>query len=155
MENLRKGSICHLQSPCGASVVFLKKADGTLQLCMDYRGLNKITIKNRYLWPLIGEVLERISKAKYFTKFDVQDRYNCLRIASCEKQKMVFQYHYGVLEYTVMPFGLYNNSGTFQHYMNDTFYDFLDEFLVMYLDDTLIYSDNLKKYQKHMPKVLE
>jgi len=70
-ENLRKGFIRHLQSPCGAPIVFTKKADGTLRLCVDYRGLNKITIKNRYPLPLIGELLERISKAKYFTKFDV------------------------------------------------------------------------------------
>ena len=75
-ENLRKGFICHSQSPCRAPIVFAKKADGTLWLCVDYRGLNKITIKNRYPQPLIGELLERISKVKYFTKFDVRDGYN-------------------------------------------------------------------------------
>jgi len=74
-ENLRKGFICHSQSLCGARIVFTKKADGTLRLCMDYRGLNKITIKNRYLLPLIGELLEWISQAKYFTKFDMRDGY--------------------------------------------------------------------------------
>jgi len=89
-ENLRKGFIRHSQSPCGAPIVFAKKADGTLRLCMDYRGLNKITIKNRYPLPLIGELLERISKAKYFTKFDVRDGYNRLRIASGEEWKTVF-----------------------------------------------------------------
>jgi len=90
-ENLRKGFIRHLQSPCGAPIVFTKKADGTLRLCVDYRGLNKITIKNRYPLPLIGELLERISKAKYFTKFDVRDGYNQLRIASGEEWKTAFR----------------------------------------------------------------
>ena len=75
-DNLKKGFIRHSQSPCGAPIVFAKKADGTLRLCVDYRGLNKITIKNRYPLPLIGELLERISKAKYFMKFDVRDGYN-------------------------------------------------------------------------------
>jgi len=84
-ENLRKGFIRHSQSPCGAPIVFAKKADRTLRLCVDYGGLNKITIKNRYPLPLIGEILEWISKAKYFTKFDVRDGYNRLRIASREE----------------------------------------------------------------------
>jgi len=70
-ENLRKGFIRHSQFPCGGPIIFAKKADGMLWLCVDYRSLNKITIKNRYPLPLIGELLERISKAKYFTKFDV------------------------------------------------------------------------------------
>ena len=122
---------------------------------MDYRGLNKITIKKRYPLPLIGELLERISKAKYFTKLDVRDGYNRLRIASGKEWKTAFQCRYRLFEYTVMPFGLCNAPGTFQHYMNDTFRDFLDEFLVVYLDDMLIYSDNLKEHRKHVQKVLE
>jgi len=90
-ENLRKGFIRHSQSPYGAPIVFAKKADGTLQLCVDYWGLNKITSKNRYPLPLIGELLEPISEAKYFTKFDVRDGYNWLRIASREEWKTTFQ----------------------------------------------------------------
>lgn len=154
-DNLRKGFLRHSQSPCGAPIVFAKKADGTLRLCVDYRGLNKITIKNRYPLPLIGELLERISKAKYFTKFDVRDGYNRLRIAPGEEWKTAFRCRYGLFEYTVMPFGLCNAPGTFQHYMNDTFRDFLDEFLVVYLDDLLIYSDSLKEHRMHVRKVLE
>jgi len=154
-DNLKKGFIRHSQSPCGAPIVFAKKADGTLRLYVDYRRLNKITIKNRYPLPLIGELLERISKAKYFTKFDVRDGYNWLRIASGEEWKTAFRCRYGLFEYTVMPFGLCNAPGTFQYYMNDTFRDFLDEFLVVYLDDMLIYLDNLKEHRKHVRKVLE
>jgi hypothetical protein len=154
-ENLRKGFIRHSQSPCSAPIVFAKKPDGTLRLCVDYRGLNKITIKNRYPLPLIGELMERISKAKYFTKFDVRDGYNRLRVAPGEEWKTAFRCRYGLFEYTVMPFGLCNAPGTFQHYMNDTFRDFLDKFLVVYLDDLLIYSDNLKEHKEHVRKVLE
>jgi hypothetical protein len=84
-DNLQKGFIRHSQSPCGAPVLFVKKPDGSLRLCVDYRGLNKITTKNRYPLPLIGELLDRISRAKYFTKFDVRDGYNRLRMASGEE----------------------------------------------------------------------
>ena len=105
--------------------------------------------------PLISELLERISKGKYFTKFDVRDRYNRLRIASGEEWKTAFRCRYGLFEYMVMLLGLRNSPGTFQHYINDTFQDFLDEFLVVYLDDMLIYSDNLKEHRKHVRKVLE
>jgi len=154
-ENLRKGFIHDSQSPCRARIFFAKKADGTLQLYVDYRSLNKITIKNRYPLPLIGKLLEQINKAKYFTKFDMRDGYNWLRITSGEEWKTAFRCRYGLFEYTVMPFGLCNASGTFQHYMNDTFRDFLDELLVVYLDDMLIYSDNLKEHRKHVQNVLE
>jgi Reverse transcriptase (RNA-dependent DNA polymerase) len=154
-ENLRKGFIRHSQSKCSAPIIFAKKGDGTLRLCVDYRGLNKLTIKNRYLIPLIGELLERMNNAKYFTKFDVRDEYNRLLVAPGEEWKTAFRCRYGLFEYTVMPFGLCNAPGTFQHYMNDTFREFLDDFLVVYLDDLLIYSRDLKEHKKHVRKVLE
>ena len=84
-ENLNKGFICHSQSPSGAPVLFIKKSDGTLRLCVDYCGLNKITTKNRYPLPLIGEMLDRISCTKFFTKMDVRDGYNCLCMAVGEE----------------------------------------------------------------------
>ena len=148
--NLRKGYIKHSQSPCRAPVLFVKKADGTLKLCVDYRGLNKITTKNRYPLPLVGELLDRISHAKYFTKFDVRDGYNRLRIAPGEEWKTAFQCRYGLFEYTIMPFGLCNAPDTFQHYMNDTFHDFLDHFLIIYLDNLLIFSDTLAEHKQHV-----
>jgi Reverse transcriptase (RNA-dependent DNA polymerase)/RNase H-like domain found in reverse transcriptase/Integrase zinc binding domain/Chromo (CHRromatin Organisation MOdifier) domain/Integrase core domain len=154
-EHLIKGSLRPSNSPCGAPVLFVKKPDGSLRLCVDYRGLNKLTIKNRYPLPLIGELLDRLSKAKYFTKFDVRDGFNRLRIAPGEEWKTAFRCRYGLFEYTVMPFGLCNAPGTFQHYMNDTFHDFLDEFLIVYLDDLLIYSKTLKEHKQHVRKVLE
>ena len=154
-ENLKKGFIRHSQSPCASPILFVKKLDGTLRLCVDYRGLNKITIKNRYPLPLIGELLDRISKAKYFTKFDVRDGYHRLRMAEGEEWKTAFRCRYGLFEYTVMPFGLCNAPGTFQHYMNDTFREFLDQFLIVYLDDLLIYSETLEEHKKHVRLVME
>ena len=152
--NLRKGFLKHSQSPCGAPIVFARKKDGTLRLCVDYRGFNKLTIKNRYPLPLIGELLERICTAKHFTKLDVRDGYNRLRMAEGKEWKTAFRCRYGLFEYTVMPFGLCNAPGTFQHYMNDTFREFLDDFLIVYLDDLLIYSDSRKEHKEHVRKVL-
>ena len=132
-DYLDKGFIRPSQSPCGAPILFVKKADGSLRLCVDYRGLNKITKKNRYPLPLIGEMLDRISRAKIFTKFDVRDGYHRLRMKDGEEWKTAFRCRYGLFEYTAMPFGLCNAPGTFQHYMNDTFRDMLDKFLIVYI----------------------
>jgi len=154
-DHLRKGFIRHSQSPCAAPVLFAAKPDGGLRLCVDYRGLNKITIKNRYPLPLIGEILERLGSAKFFTKFDVRDGYYRLRMASGEEWKTAFRCRYGLFEYCVMPFGLCNAPGTFQHYVNDTFHEFLDDFLVAYLDDLLIYSKTLKEHKRHVKLVLQ
>jgi hypothetical protein len=154
-ENLNKGFIHHSQSPCSAPILFVKKSDGTLQLCVDSRGLNKITTKNPYPLPLIGEMLDRISRAKFFTKMDVRDGYNCLCMAIGEEWKTTFQCRYGHFKYIVMPFSLCNAPGTFQHYMNDTFCDFLNQFLIDYLDDLLIYLDTLAEHKRHVRMVLE
>src|SRR5579859_5298526 len=105
IENLSKGYIRHSQSPCGAPILFVKKPDGMLRICTDYRGLNKLTKKNRYPLPQIGNLLDRIANAKYFTKFDVRDGYHILRMAPGEEWKTAFRCRYGLFEYTVMPFG--------------------------------------------------
>jgi len=154
-DNLKKGYIRHSQSPCGAPILFVKKADGSLRLCVDYRGLNNITTKNRYPLPLIGELLDRLGKAKYFTKLDMRDGYHLLRMALGEEWKTAFRCRYGLFEYQVMPFGLCNAPGTFQHFVNDTFSDYLDDFLAAYLDDLLIYSRTLKEHKRHVRLVLK
>src|SRR5579859_8140581 len=100
-------------------------------------------------------MLERIGRAKYFTKLDVRDGYHRLRMAVGEEWKTTFKCRYGLFEYTVKPFGLCNAPGTFQRYMNDTFHDFLHDFLMIYLDDLLIYSDSLAEHKCHVRKVLE
>ena len=146
-DNLRKGFIRHSQSPAAAPILFVKKPDGSLRLCVDYRGLNKITIKNRYPLPLITELLDKCGNAKYFTCFDLRDGYHLLRMAMGQEWKTAFRCRYGLYEYNVMPFGLCNAPGTFQHFVNDKFREYLNEFLVIYLDDLLIYSDTLEEHK--------
>jgi hypothetical protein len=154
-DNLRKGFIQNSQSPCAAPILFVKKPDGSLRLCVDYRGLNKITVKNRYPLPLINELFDRLRQAKYFTKLDMKDGYHRLRMADGEEWKTAFRTRYGLYEYRVMPFGLCNAPGTFQFYVNDVFRDYLDDFMSAYLDDLLIYSATLKEHKRHVRLVLQ
>ncbi|KAH0603597.1 uncharacterized protein H6S33_007256, partial [Morchella sextelata] len=154
-DNLQKGFIQASSSPAGAPVLFVKKADGTLHLCVDYRGLNELTVKNRYPLPLIRETLDHLSKAKWYIKLDLRQGYNQIRMAEGEEWKTAFRTRYGYFEYTVMPFGLTNEPATFQHFLNDCVRDYLDMFCTAYLDDILIYSDTFEKHQIHVEKVLE
>lgn len=154
-ENLGKGFIRSSTSPCAAPVLFVKKKDGSLRLCVDYRALNKVTIKNRYPLPLIGETLDQLKGAKHFTKLDLRGAYNLIRIAEGDEWKTAFRTRYGLFEYLVMPFGLTNAPATFQTYMNDTLREYLDRFCVVYLDDILIYSETLEEHHKHVRLVLQ
>ena len=155
-EYLAKGFIRPSQSPAGAPVVFAKKKDGSLRLCVDYRGLNKITKKNRYPLPRIDELLDRLSRAKTFSKIDLKSGYNLVRIADGDEWKTAFRTRYGSYEFLVMHFGLTNAPATFQNFMNDTFYDLLDRFVAAYLDDLIIYteSDSLEDHIAQVREVL-
>ena len=133
----------------------MKKKDGSLRLVVDYRGLNKVTIRNRYALPLISSLLERIGGAKHFTKIDLRGAYNLVRIRPGDEWKTAFRTRYGHFEYTVMPFGLTNAPAVFQHMANDIFRDFLDIFLIIYLDDLLIYSRTQAEHDIHVRKVLQ
>lgn len=154
-ENLEKGFIRASSSPAGAPVLFVKKKDGTLRVCVDYRGLNNGTIKNRYPLPLIQETLAQLQKAKYYTTLDVRGAYNLLRIAEGDEWKTAFRTRYGLFESLVMPFGLTNAPADFQHFINDVLRPFLDTFCTAYLDDILIFSDTLEQHQKHVLQVLD
>ena len=154
-DNLKKGFIKHSQSPAGAPILFVKKSDGSLRLCVDYRGINKITIKNRYPLPLIPELLDKVGKAKYFTGLDMRDGYHLLRMGVGEEWKTAFCSRYGLFEYNVVPFGLCNAPAAFQHLMNDVLREYLDDFLVIYLDDILIYSNTKSEHQHHVRLVLQ
>ncbi|KAH0613403.1 uncharacterized protein H6S33_005289 [Morchella sextelata] len=145
-DNLQKGFIQASSLPASTPVLFVKKGDGTLRLCVDYRGLNELTVKNRYPLPLIRETLDRLSKAKW---------YNHIRMAEGEEWKTAFRTRYGHFEYTVIPFGLTNAPATFQHFINDCVRDYLDMFCTAYLDDIIIYSDTFEEHQVHVEKVLE
>ncbi len=153
-DNLANRFITPSLSSAGAPILFVKKADGSLRLCVDYRGLNNITVKNRYPLPLISELLHRLRSAKVFTKLDLRGAYNLLRIAKGEEWKTAFRTRYGLYEYKVMPFGLTNAPASFQHLMNDIFADMLDKFVVVYLDDILIYSDTQSEHEQHVKTVL-
>ena len=154
-SNLQSGFIAPSSSPSGAPILFVKKKDGSLRLCVDYRGLNKITIKNRYPLPLIGELLDRLGQAKFFTKIDLRNAYNQIRIAEGDEWKTAFRTRYGLFEYRVMPFGLTNAPASFQHLVNFTFRDMLDKFIIVYLDDILIYSSTLEEHHQHVEQVLQ
>jgi hypothetical protein len=154
-ENLDKGFIRRSESPAGAPILFVKKKDGSLRLCVDYRGLNKVTTPNRCPLPLISETFDQLGNALYFTKFDMRGAYNLLRIAKGDEWKTAFRCRYGHFEYQVMPFGLMNAPGTFQAFVNDVLRDYLDDFVVVYLDDILIYSTTLEEHTAQVKKVLQ
>ena len=107
-KNLSRGWIRESDSPVGAPILFVKKKDGSLRLWVDYRGLNAVTKKDRYPLPLIGEALDRLSTAKYYTKLDIEDAYHNIRIRDGDEWKTAFKTRYGLCEYTVMPFRLTN-----------------------------------------------
>ena len=152
---LGKGFICPSNSPAGAPILFVKKKDGSLRLCIDYRNLNHITRKNRYPLPLIGDLLDRLRTAKVFTKIDLRAGYHNVRIAPGHEWKTAFRTRYGSFEYLVMPFGMTNSPATFQHFMNDIFRDMADIFVIVYLDDILVYSENEADHEEHVRRVLQ
>ena len=154
-ENLSKGFIRASQSPAGAPILFVKKKDGSLRLCVDYRGLNKVTIKNRYPLPLIPEALDRLKHAKVFTKLDLRGAYNLVRIKEGDEWKTAFRTRYGHFECLVMPFGLTNAPAAFQHFMNDAFRDLLDTKTLIYLDDILIFSPDEQQHKDDVRQVLK
>lgn len=153
-DSLAKGFIRPSTSPAGAGIFFVGKKDGGLRPCIDYRALNNITIKNRYPLPLIPELLDRLKKAKIFSKLDLRGAYNLVRIRKGDEWKTAFRTRYGHFEYLVMPFGLCNAPATFQHFLNDVFRDILDSFVVIYLDDILIFSSSSAEHNEHMRRVL-
>ncbi|KAI0994273.1 hypothetical protein K3495_g13908, partial [Podosphaera aphanis] len=154
-KELSKGFIRVSRSPAAAPVLFVKKSNGDLRFCIDYRGLNAITIRNRHSLPLISETLGQLSRAKYFTKLDVISAFNKLRIKEGDEWKAAFTCRYGLFEPLVMPFGLCNGPASFQAYINHALHGLLDQFCTAYMDDILIYSDDLTSHRRHVIMVLE
>jgi transposase InsO family protein len=154
-DALKKGWIRHSVSPAGAPILFVPKKDGGLRLCVDYRGLNKVTIKNRHPLPLIDETLDRLTGAEMLTKVDLKDAYHRIRIKGEDVWKTAFRTRYGHFEYLVLPFGLTNAPATFQSYINRAMAGLLDNFVVVYLDDILIYSKKGEDHEDHVRQVLE
>ncbi|KAJ1037219.1 hypothetical protein NDA10_005943 [Ustilago hordei] len=153
-ENLEKGFIRPSKSPARSPVLFVPKKDGGLRLCVDYRGLNEITVKNRAPLPLIEEQLFLLRKARIYTKLDLRAAYNLIQIAKGDEWKTAFGTQLGLYEYLVMPFGLANAPAHFQSFINDIFRDIIGVYVVVYLDDFLIFSDTEEVHVKHVTEVL-
>ena len=153
--SLEKGWIRRSTSPAGAPIMFVPKKGGGLRLCVDYRGLNRITIKNRTPLPLISETMDRLCGAKVYTKLDLKDAYHRLRIREGDEWKTAFRTRYGHFEYCVMPFGLSNAPATFQAYINHALVGLVDVICVVYLDDILIYSEDPEQHTTAVRRVLE
>ncbi|PIL28411.1 hypothetical protein GSI_08445 [Ganoderma sinense ZZ0214-1] len=153
--NLKKGFIRRSTSSAAAPILFVRKKTGDLRLCVDYRGLNAITRKNRYPLPLIGDLLDRVQGCRVFTTLDLKNAFNLIRIREGDEWKTAFRTHLGLFEYLVMPFGLTNAPGTFQAYIQDALRDLLDVVCVVYIDDILIFSRNQEEHDRHVAMVLE
>src|SRR5439155_21309540 len=137
-------------------ILFVPKPEGRgLRLCVNYRGLNKITIRNRYPLPLMNELRDRVTDAKRFTKLDLMIVYNSIRMKEGDEYKTAFRTRYGHFEWNVMSLGLCNAPATFQEYMNDLLREYLDQGVIVYLDDILIYSDNEDEHTALVSKVLK
>jgi len=134
--------------------MFVKKKDGKLRLCVDYRALNHVTKKDRYPLTLIGEALGRLQTPKYYTKLDIKDAYHNVRIKEGDEWKTTFTTKYGTYEYLVMPLGLTNAPAAFQRWINRTLQSYIDICCIVYLDDVLIYSDSLEQHQKDVAAII-
>ncbi|CAA7268135.1 unnamed protein product [Cyclocybe aegerita] len=149
-ENTRSKFIRPSNSSHGAPILFVWKKDSSLRLCVDYRGLNKVTKKDHYPLLLISDLLDAPGKAKVFTKIDLRHAYHLVRIADRDKWKTTFQTRYGSFEWRVMPLSLSNAPAAFQRFMNNIFSDLIDISVIVYLDDILIYSSDLASHKEHV-----
>ena len=137
-----------------APILFVKKKDSSLRLCVDYR-VNKISKRDRYPLPLIADLLDTLGKARIYTKIDLRHAYHLIRVCEGDEWKTTFRTKYGSFEWLVMPFGLSNAPGAFQRFMNDIFADMLDVCVVVYLDDILIYSTDKATHRQQVKEVLK
>jgi hypothetical protein len=153
-ENLKKGYIRPSTSPAGYPILWVPKKNGELRMCVDYRQLNAITIKDRGPLPLISELRDRLYKAQWFTTLDLKGAYNLIRVKEGDEWKTAFRTRLGHFEYCVMSFGMTNAPATFQRMINHVLREFLDDFVVAYLDDILIYSETLDQHRKHVHTIL-
>jgi hypothetical protein len=149
-ELLEKGFIRPSSSPWGAPVIFVEKKDGTQRMCVDYRLLNDVTIKNKYPLPQIDDLFDQMRGAKVFSKIGLRSGYHQMRIRLSDIPKTAFTTRYGLYEYTVMSFGLTNAPAYFMYLMNKVFMEYLDKFVVVFIDEILIYSKNKKEHEEHL-----
>ena len=154
-ELLEKGFIRPSVSPWGAPMLFVKKKDGTLRLCVDYRQLNKMTVKNKHPLPRIDDLFDQLKGASVFSKIDLRSVYHQLRIKDADVHKTSFRTRYGHYEFLVMLFGLTNAPVAFMDLMNHVFRPYVDLFVVVFIDDILVYTKDQEDYDRHLRVVLE
>jgi hypothetical protein len=141
-ELLDKNFIRVSKSPAASPVLLVRKPGGGIRFCVDYRGLNELTIKDRYPLPLIKETLRNMASARWFTKLDIIAAFHKIRVQPGEEWKTAFRTRYGLYEWNVTPFGLTGAPATFQRYINQVLQDYLDDFVSAYVDDIIIYSSD-------------
>ena len=154
-ELVRKGFIRPSTSPWGAPVLFVKKKDGSLRLCIDYRQLNRVTIRNQYPLPRIDDLFDQLQGSRVFSKIDMRSGYYQLKIKGIDVLKTTFRTRYGHYEFMVMPFGLTNAPTAFMDLMNRVFRPYLDRFVIVFIDEILVYSGSREKHAEHLRIVLE
>ena len=155
MEELEnKGFVKPSTSPWGAPVLFVKKKDGSLRLCTDYRELNKVTIRNQYPLPWINDLFDQLQGVRVFSKIDMRSGYHQLKIWSEDVPKTAFRKRYGHYEFLIMPFGLTNAPAAFMDLMNRIFQPYLDQFVIVFIDDILIYSGSKEDHEGHLRVIL-
>jgi hypothetical protein len=154
-ELLEKGFIHPSSSLWGAPVIFILKKDGTQRLCKDYHALNEVTIKNKYPLPRIDDLFDQLCGACVFSKIDLRSEYHQLKIRKCVIPKTAFVSRYGMYEYMVMSFGLTNAPPYFMYLMNKVFMDYLDKFVMVFIDDILVYSRSEEEHEEHLRLALQ
>ncbi|GJW01364.1 putative reverse transcriptase domain-containing protein [Tanacetum coccineum] len=154
-ELSEKGFIRPSSSPWGAPVLFVKKKDGSFRMCIDYRELNKLTVKNRYPLPRIDDLFDQLQGSSVYSKIDLRSGYHQLRIREEDIPITAFRTRYGHYEFQVMPFGLTNAPAVFMDLMNRVCKPYLDKFVIVFIDDILIYSKNKEEHEKHLKIILE
>ena len=154
-ELLSKGFIRLSISPWGAPVLFVKKKYGSLLLCIDYKQLNKVTIRNQYPLSRIAELFDQLQGSRVYSKIDLRSGYHQLRVQESDVPKTAFRTRYGHYEFLVMPFGLTNSPAAFMDLMNRVFQPYLDRFVIVFIDDILVYSGSSEEHSKHLRIVLQ
>jgi len=154
-ELLDKGLVRPSASPWGAPVLLVKKKDGGLRLCVDYQELNRVTVRNKYMLPRIDDLFDQLKGAAVFSKLDLRSGFHQVKVRASDVEKIAFRTRYGHYEFLVMPFGVTNAPATFMDLMNRVFSPFLDKFVVVFIDDILVYSKTREEHAEHLRAVFQ